>query len=120
MAASAEGKVIPWRFSQKTGDGGSGSIASPAADRSDFEAPNQSVLAVPVSAVVRNPKSTNGFAVMVAEGDSEIESARLRPVILGDVYGNMIAANNGIQSGERVVTTGVSQIKDGDHIRVIP
>jgi hypothetical protein len=32
----------------------------------------------------------------------------------------MIAANNGIQSGERVVTTGVSLIKDGDSVRVIP
>jgi multidrug efflux system membrane fusion protein len=41
-------------------------------------------------------------------------------VALGDVYGNMIAANNGIRSGERVVTTGVSLVKDGDSVRVIP
>jgi RND family efflux transporter MFP subunit len=95
----------------------SGMIASLAIEG---EALDQSVLAVPVSAVVRNPQSSNGFAVMVAEGDSEIESARLRPVVLGDVYGNMIAANNGIQSGERVITTGVSLVKDGDRVRVIP
>jgi len=95
----------------------SGMIASLAIQG---ETLNQSVLAVPVSAVVRNPRISNGFAVMVAEGDSEIESARLRPVALGDVYGNMIAANNGIQSGERVITTGVSLVKDGDRVRVIP
>jgi multidrug efflux system membrane fusion protein len=95
----------------------SGMIASLAIQGESFE---KSVLTVPLSAVVRNPQSSDGFAVMVAQGDSEIESVRLRPVALGDVYGNMIAANNGIHSGERVVTTGVSLVKDGDSVRVIP
>jgi RND family efflux transporter MFP subunit len=79
-----------------------------------------SALVVPLSAVVRDPQRRDGFAVMVAHGDSEVESVRLRPVVLGNVYGNMIAASSGIQSGERVVTTGVSLLKDGDSIRVIP
>ena len=95
----------------------SGMIASLALQGEPLE---HSVLAIPLSAVVRNPQSANGFAVMIAQGDSEIESVRLRSVTLGNVYGNMIAANNGIQSGERVVTTGVSLIKDGDSVRVIP
>jgi RND family efflux transporter MFP subunit len=95
----------------------SGMIASLAIQGEQFE---KSVLTVPLSAVVRNPQNSDGFAVMVAQGDSEIESVRLRPVALGDVYGNMIAANNGIHSGERVVTTGVSLVKDGDSVRVIP
>jgi multidrug efflux system membrane fusion protein len=95
----------------------SGMIASLAIPGEPFE---QSVLAVPLSAVVRNPQNSDGFAVMVAQGDSEIESVRLRPVALGNVYGNMIAASNGIRSGERVVTTGVSLVKDGDSVRVIP
>lgn len=95
----------------------SGMIASLALQGEPLK---HSVLAIPLSAVVRNPQSADGFAVMVAQGDSEIESVRLRSVTLGNVYGNMIAANNGIQSGERVVTTGVSLIKDGDSVRVIP
>ncbi len=95
----------------------SGMIASLALQGEPLE---QSVLAVPLSAVVRNPRSSDGFAVMVAQGDAEIESVQLRPVVLGNVYGNMIAANSGIQSGERVVTTGVSLIKDGDSVRMIP
>ena len=78
------------------------------------------VLAVPISAVVRNPRQADGFAVIVAQGDGEIESARLRPITLGKVYGNVIAASDGIRSGERVVTTGVSLVKDGDSMRVIP
>lgn len=80
----------------------------------------QTVLAVPLSAVVRDPRQPDGFAVMIAQGDSEIESVRLRPVQLGNVYGNMIATSSGLQSGERVVTTGISLLKDGDSIRVIP
>jgi len=95
----------------------SGMIASLAIQGERFE---QSVLTVPLSAVVRNPQSADGFAVMVAQGDSEIESVRLRPVALGNVYGNMIAASKGIQSGERVVTIGGSLVKDGDSVRVIP
>ena len=80
----------------------------------------QSVLAVPLAAVVRNPQRSDGFAVMVAQGDAAVESVRLQPVVLGNVYGNMIAASSGIQSGDRVVTTGVSLLKDGDSVRVIP
>jgi RND family efflux transporter MFP subunit len=80
----------------------------------------QSVLAVPISAVVRDPQRSNGFAVMVVQGDSDLQSVRLQPVELGEVYGNMIAANGGILPGERVVTTGVSLVKDGDSVRVIP
>jgi multidrug efflux system membrane fusion protein len=80
----------------------------------------QFVLAVPISAVVRNPQTSDSFAVMVAQGDSEVESVRLQPVELGSVYGNMIGAISGIHSGERVVTTGVSLLKDGDSVRIIP
>jgi len=57
---------------------------------------------------------------MVAEGNGEFESAHLRPVELGDVYGNMIGLNSGLRPGERVVTSGTTLIRDGDQVRVIP
>ncbi len=79
-----------------------------------------SVLAVPLSAVIRDPGRTNGFAVMIVEGDGDMASARLRPVELGDTYGNMIAAQGGLNFGERVITTGVTLIKNGDRVRPIP
>jgi multidrug efflux system membrane fusion protein len=78
----------------------------------------QSVLAVPLSAVVRDPARSDSFAVMVTEGSPE--TARLRPVELGDTYGNMIAAKGGLSFGEQVITTGVNLIKNGDKVRVIP
>lgn len=80
----------------------------------------QSVLAVPLAAVVRDPARANGFAVMTAEGDGDLVSAQLRPVELGETYGNMIGAKGGLTSGERVITTGVSLVKSGDKVRVIP
>ena len=80
----------------------------------------QSVLAVPLAAVIRDPAPGHRFAVMVTEGEGDPQTARLRPVELGDTYGNTIAAQGGLAFGERVVTTGVNLIKDGDKVRVIP
>ncbi len=80
----------------------------------------QSVLAVPLSAVIRDPGRADNFAVMITEGSGDFETARLRPVELGDTYANMIATKGGLAFGERVITTGVSLIKNGDKVRVIP
>ena len=80
----------------------------------------QSVLAVPLSAVIRDPARVDAFAVMVTESNGNTDTARLRPVELGDTYGNMIAAKGGLAFGERVITTGVSLVKNGDKVRVIP
>jgi RND family efflux transporter MFP subunit len=95
----------------------SGMIATLALDGAHLP---QSVSAVPLSAVIRDPQKTDGFAVMVATGDSEIESAHVRSVQLGSVYGNMIGITSGLQSGEKVITTGVTLIKNGASVRVIP
>src|SRR5580692_10195242 len=80
----------------------------------------QSVLAVPLSAVIRDPARVDNFAVMIPEGGGDSATARLRAVELGDTYGNMIAAKGGLASGEQVITTGVSLIKNGDKVRVMP
>jgi multidrug efflux system membrane fusion protein len=95
----------------------SGMIASLALNGEQLP---QSVLAVPLSAVIRDPARANGFAVMVADGNEDFQTAQLRAVELGGTYGNMIAAKSGVAFGERVITTGVSLIKNGDKVRVIP
>lgn len=95
----------------------SGMIATLALDGAHLP---QSVSAVPLSAVIRDPQKTDGFAVMVATGDSEIESAHIRSVQPGSVYGNMIGISSGLQPGEKVITTGVTLIKNGASVRVIP
>src|ERR1700722_13723998 len=80
----------------------------------------QSVLAVPLAAVIRDPGTANGFAVMIAEPGGDPRTARLRAVELGDIYGNMIAAKGGLNPGESVITSGVGLIKNGDKVRIIP
>jgi RND family efflux transporter MFP subunit len=95
----------------------SGMIASLALDGSQLP---QSVLAVPLSAVIRDPDRGNGFAVMIAEGGGDTQTARLRAVELGDIYGNMIAAKGGLNPGESVITSGVNLIRNGDKVRIIP
>ena len=95
----------------------SGMIASLSLEGSPLP---RSVMAVPLSAVIHDPQRANGFAVLTAEGDGEIESAHLRPVELGDVYGDMIGVNGGLRFGQRVVTTGATLVKNGEQVRVIP
>jgi RND family efflux transporter MFP subunit len=95
----------------------SGMIASLAIDGSQLP---QSVLAVPLSAVIRDPERANNFAVMIAEGSGDTQTARLRAVELGDIYGNKIAAKGGLNPGESVITSGVNLIKNGDKVRIIP
>lgn len=94
----------------------SGMIASLSLNGTQLK---QSLLAIPLSAVIRDPSRANGFAVMIAEGGGDSPTARLRAVELGDIYGNMIAAKGGLNSGEAVITTGVNLIKSGDKVRVI-
>jgi len=95
----------------------SGMIASLSLDGAPLP---RSVMAVPLSAVIHDPQRSNGFAVLTAQGDGEIESAQLRAVDLGEVYGDMIGVNGGLKFGERVVTAGATLVKSGDQIRVIP
>jgi multidrug efflux system membrane fusion protein len=94
----------------------SGMIASLAVGGESLAKP---VLAVPLASVIRN-SSGSGFAVMLAVGNGDTLAARLRPVGLGDAYGNIIGITNGLSVGDKVITTGVTLVKDGDTVRVIP
>jgi RND family efflux transporter MFP subunit len=95
----------------------SGMIASLSIDGAKLP---QSVLAIPLSAVIRDTGSGREFAVMVAAGSGDTVTARLRPVEVGDIYGNMIAATHGLNAGESIITTGASLVRDGEKVRVIP
>jgi RND family efflux transporter MFP subunit len=77
------------------------------------------VLAVPLSAVIRDPMNPQGFAVLVAEGTGDPVTVRSRSVDLGDAYGNMIQLIGGLKAGERVVTAGSTLVRSGDKVRVM-
>jgi RND family efflux transporter MFP subunit len=80
----------------------------------------RAVTAIPIGSVIRDSQRQDGFAVMVAEGQGDVVTARLRAVQLGDAYGNMISVNGGLNQGERVITSGASIVKSGDQVQVIP
>jgi RND family efflux transporter MFP subunit len=85
----------------------------------DGEILPSSVLAVPLSAVIRDPQNPEGFAVLLAEGNGDPTTVRAHAVELGDAYGNMIQVRGGIKAGERVVTSGSTLVKSGEQVRVM-
>jgi multidrug efflux system membrane fusion protein len=80
----------------------------------------KSVTAVPLTAIIRDPQKPNTFAVLIPEGNGDTVTVRSRVVEIGDAYGNLITVTNGLQPGERVVTTGATIVKDGEQVRLIP
>jgi len=77
------------------------------------------VMAVPLTAVVRNPHAPDAFAVFVAEGDGDTVKVHTADVKLGDTYGNVIAVVSGVSAGDHIVSTGATMIRDGEQVKVI-
>ena len=71
---------------------------------------------VPLSAVIRDRQGGSSFAVMVVEGNV----ARARPVTLGPTYGDRLAITSGINPGEKVISSGATQVTDGETVEVMP
>lgn len=84
------------------------------------EAPQASSLVVPLTAVIRPKDDPTSYAVYVVEQTGSDAFARLRKVQVGEVYGNLIAVTDGVQRGERVISSGTMLLNDGDHIRLVP
>ena len=73
---------------------------------------------VPLTSVTRSKVDPNAYAVLVVEEANGKHVARMRTVMLGESYGNSVAVNNGVKPGEIVITTGVTQVADGEEVRV--
>lgn len=77
-------------------------------------APEQ-VTVVPLSALLQLPEKDGGYGVFSVEK----QLARLRRVKIGNTLGNMIAISEGVQSGEQVIVSGATLLKDGEQVRII-
>src|SRR6266850_3876979 len=75
---------------------------------------------VPLNAVVKSTTDPNGYAVFVVTDQGGRQIAKVRDVKLGEIYGNTIAVTDGVKEGDRVITTGVTLVRDGDAVKVIP
>ena len=75
---------------------------------------------VPLTSITRSKTDPNAYAVLVIEETAGKHIARLRNVTLGESYGNSVVVNSGVKAGEIVVTTGITQVADGEEVRVMP
>ena len=75
---------------------------------------------VPLTAVTRSKTAANGYAVLVVEDAGGKQVARYRNVELGESYGNAVVVKSGVKPGDVVITTGVTQVADGEEVRVMP
>ena len=82
--------------------------------------PATEVPVVPLTAVTRSKAEPNTYAVLVVEDAGGKSIARMKSVTLGESYGNSVAVKSGVKPGEIVVTTGLTQVTDGEEVRVIP
>jgi RND family efflux transporter MFP subunit len=75
---------------------------------------------VPLNAVVKSPTDANGYAVFLVIEQGGRLIAKVCEVKLGETYGNTIAVTEGVKEGDRVITIGVTLVRDGDAVKVIP
>jgi len=75
---------------------------------------------VPLTAVTRSKDNPKAYAVLVVEQREGKQIARLRSVTLGESLGNAVVVTSGVNGGEMVITTGVTQVADGEVVSVIP
>ena len=76
-------------------------------------------VAVPLAAVVPG-KDSSGYAVYVVADSGGGSVARLRPVELGQVAGTSIVVTSGLASGDRVIVSGATLVRDGAAVRPLP
>jgi RND family efflux transporter MFP subunit len=76
------------------------------------------VTVVPLNAIIRPKDNPQGFAVMIVTDEAGGPVVHSRTVTLGDAYGNLIVVS-GVQTGERVVTTGGALVRDGETVRIL-
>ena len=76
-------------------------------------------IAVPLAAVVQAKPGTSTYAVFVVTTDGKKDVAKLHPVELGQVVGNSVIVNSGLEPGSRIIVTGATIVRDGDTVRPI-
>ena len=74
---------------------------------------------VPLTSITRSKVDPSAYAVLVVEEAGGKHVARMRTVTLGESFGNSVAVNSGVKPGEIVITTGVTQVADGEEVRLM-
>ena len=78
------------------------------------------VVTVPLEAIVKPVTASTQYAVFVLDGDGDTQVAKLRPVTLGAVVGNAITVTGGLAAGQRIIVRGATLVADGERVRALP
>ena len=76
-----------------------------------------SALLIPLSAIVQ--AKDGNYGVFTVSDSNAGEVARLRTVDIGAVTGTEISILNGLEAGDRIITTGANLLKDGQRVEVL-
>ena len=76
-------------------------------------------VAVPLAAVVQSGQGNASYGVFVVTTEGKKDVAKLHQVELGQVVGNSVIVNTGLESGARIIVTGATIVRDGDTVRPI-
>ncbi|PWT90318.1 MAG: efflux RND transporter periplasmic adaptor subunit [Acidobacteria bacterium] len=79
-----------------------------------------SVLVVPLTAIVRSKLNSERYAVMIVKNENGKNVAQTQEVILGRAFGDKIAIKQGLQGGEQVITVGATIVTEGEEVALIP
>jgi multidrug efflux system membrane fusion protein len=80
----------------------------------------KTVPVVPLPAVGKSEKDPNAYSVFVIERKDGHDYVRARTIRLGDPLGNRVAVVDGIRTGETVVVSGTTLVRDGDPVQIVP
>jgi hypothetical protein len=75
---------------------------------------------VPLSAVVRAPADPNGFAVFRITGRDGKTYASAQTIEIGQTFGNSIEVTRGLTAGQKIISLGGAQVRDGQQVSVLP
>ena len=77
-------------------------------------------LVVPLNAVVRSPADPNGFAVFrLTERDGK-SCALAQTIEIGQTIGNSIEVTRGLTAGQKIISLGGAQVRDGQQVNILP
>jgi membrane fusion protein, multidrug efflux system len=79
----------------------------------------QTPLSVPLAAVVRSPKQTDGYAVFVIENGGGTTRVKQREVTLGAMVSNGVAVTSGLRPGDQIVVSGAKIVADGEAVEIL-
>lgn len=93
-----------------------GMIASLNLKEKDMDNP---VFSVPLGSIVRSVNAQDGYAVFTIDESQGKTITERRDVTLGNIYGNRIAVVEGLNEGEKVITMGAQNVRNGQEVSVI-